>query len=160
MLAAGVTHRPYSPILYVVALAAIVCFILLGRRLRDFWRRGPEYEKIKARLVVFGEPWATSLLAAFPVGIPFGVLGSALCILILFGQDNLFDLGAAAESLAQFLKAPFVALLLLYLGALSFAQPKLVVPPHLRRHRGALPELVAWAAHALRRWNHSRQRLK
>lgn len=143
------TARTYSPLLYVAALAVIVLTLWVGRRLPDIWRGGPEYERIKARFAIFGEPWATSSVSAFPVGIPFGIIGAVFCILILVRQDDLLGLRGPADALVRFIAPVFVASLLIYSAAFFFARPKFLIPPHARDHRGVIPEFLGSAKQRL-----------
>jgi len=149
-----------SPVLYVAALGFVVGSAWVGRRLPAIWRGGPEYERLKSRFAVFGEPWATSSMSAFPIGVPFGLTGGVLSALVVAGQDDVNGLGEALLSLAHMIIPFFMALLVLYLGVLFLARPKFLIPPHLRGHRGALPESVASLSHDFQRWLHWRRRLK
>jgi len=134
------------PVLYVVAAAFIISVVWVGVRLPEIWRGGPEYERLKARFAFFGEPWATSSMSGFPVGVPFGLTGAVLSALIVASEDNVNGLREAALSLAHALVPPFMVLLVLYLGVVFLAQPKFLIPPHLRHHRGVIPESIRSAS--------------
>jgi hypothetical protein len=157
------TERRYSPLTYVAALAAIFLVVFAaGRLLPAIWRGGSEYERIKARFYLFGEPWATSLLSAMPIGLPFGLISAVLAILILLRQDDPFGLGVAADGLAHAILPVFLVSWVLYMGVWLFAFPKILMPPHLRRYGGFIPESLAlasaWLSSLRHRWLGRRSR--
>jgi len=145
-----------QPTPFLVAISVLIILIGLGlwRYMPEIWRGGAAYERGKRVLDFYGEPMATSVVSAFPIGSLFLVLLGALGLLLMIKEADFAGLRSAAE-VATIVAVPvLLLLLLLFFAVFLFGQPRFLMPPHLRTHRGLVPELLlaAYRRTTSRQW--------
>jgi hypothetical protein len=142
MLLALDTGPQPNPFLLVTGVVIVMMGVGVWRILPEFWRGGPVYQRTKRLVDFYGEPMATSLLSTLPIDSVFLVVGGVLGLLLMVGEANFAGLRSTVDTANYLIMPAFMLVLVLFFAVLLFGQPKLIIPPHLRNHRGVVPELI------------------
>lgn len=115
-------------------------------RIPAIWRGGVAVANAKRAFAVFGEPWATALVSAAPVGALTSVVLALAALCILGREATGGDLQGMLGSVALILLVPGLLTGSAGMSVLFFGRPKSVMPPTLRDSHGIVgsPLLAAW----------------
>jgi hypothetical protein len=133
--------------LFLGAFGLIVVGVWLGRYLPDIWGAGPAYQRIRRHLDgAYGGIWGAAFAGCLPIDSAMLIAAGALTLLLAVRRIGPTQLQAALDTGVGILIPTFLVLLVLFFSVILIAQPKVLIPPHLRTHGGVVPEFLGWAA--------------
>jgi hypothetical protein len=140
-----------TPFIWFVSFVLVLLGLWLGRYVPDIWKGGPAYSRMKRFFdETYGGIQGSAFLASLPIDSAFLIVGGVMALGFLVYDASTDGRLRSAIFAASYVVVPvFFALLLLLFSVILFGRPKLIIPPHLRRHRGVIPEFMRWAARRL-----------
>lgn len=130
-------------ILWVTGIALVVVGVGSTRKLRSYWRGGETFQRARTVFEFFGEPMATAMASAVPLAGPASVLFGVIGLVLLTREVTTGAVQQIMDVVGNILVLPTMVALLLGFTIVLFGRPKFLIPPHLRKHRGFLGELIA-----------------